>query len=220
MIRPKSVRPGPEARRGNRGFTLIEVFVVVGLLTVVLALGVPAIQNLIVRSETEGFARDASALMQRTRLEAIRMNREGAVFLDVANRRLVAFIDADRDGVFNPTSGTPRTVDYELARLDLPSNVAFEDEAENAGRASVLGATTVEVDGADLPAPIFQPDGSITDPGADAFAYRVADIRGNVLEVRIAPAATGRVRVRKWQDGQWLGTVDPQADDPKPWRWN
>ncbi|MFP3938924.1 MAG: prepilin-type N-terminal cleavage/methylation domain-containing protein [Thermoanaerobaculia bacterium] len=220
MTRPKSTRPGPGTGGSSSGFTLIEVLVVVGVLTVILALGIPAIQNLIVRSKTEGFVRDASALMQRTRLEAIRMNREGAVFLDVANRRLVAFIDADRDGVFDPTGGTPRTVDYELSRLDLPSNVEFEDEAGNTGTASVLGNTTVEVDGADVPAPIFQPDGSIENPLADAFAYRVADVRGNVLEVRIAPAATGRVRVRKWQDSEWLSTVDPEAQDPKPWRWN
>lgn len=220
MTRPKTTPPGPARCEGARGFTLIEVLVVVGVLTVVLALGIPAIQNLIVRSKTEGFARDASAIMQRTRLEAIKMNREGAVFLDAANRRLVAFIDADRDGVFNPGGVPPRTTDYVLARLDLPSNVEFEDQDGNTGKASVLGNTTVEVDGADLPAPIFQPDGSIDEPVADAFAYRVADLRGNVLEVRIAPAATGKVRVRKWQDGEWLSTVDPQDPKSKPWRWN
>lgn len=221
MTRESSKAPeGCPRGDGARGFTLIEALLVVGVLTVVLALGIPAIQNLIVRSKTEGFARQVSSTMQRTRLEAIKMNREGAVFMDTANRRLVAFIDADRDGTFNPTNGTPRTTDYVLARLDLPSGVEFEDQDGNVGIASVLGATTVEVDGADLPAPIFQPDGSIEDPVAEAFAFRVADVRDNTLEVRIAPAATGRVQLRKWQDEEWLSTVDPEADNPKPWRWN
>lgn len=208
---------GVEARRGTRGFTLIELFVVLAVLAVAMALGIPAIQNLIVRSKTEGYAREAGVLMQRTRLEAIKMNRDGVVHLDPANRRLVAFIDADRDGTYNPNPGAPyRSADYVLGRLDLPASVEFQDPDGATGVASVDGLTLVEVDEDDVPAALFQPDGSVVAIGA----FRVGDARENFLEIRVDPAATGRVGVLKYQDDEWLASVDPSADNPKPWKWN
>lgn len=208
---------GVEAPAGSRGFTLIELFVVLAVLAVAMGLGIPAIQNLIVRSKTEGFAREAGILLQRTRLEAIKMNRDGVVHLAPDERELVAFVDADRDGTFNPDPNAPyRTADYVLARLELPPSVGFREPGGAIDAASVDGLSQVAVAGAALPAALFRPDGSVAVLGA----IRLADDRDNFLEVRVDPAATGRVGVLKWQDGEWLASVDPSADDPKPWKWN
>lgn len=220
---------GVEARRGTRGFTLIELFVVLAVLAVAMALGIPAIQNLIIRSKTEGFGRDVSVLMQRTRLESIKMTREGVVYLDPATNELTAFIDADRDGTYNPDTNLPyRTADYELGRMSPPANVSFEDEVGDTGQTSIHGTSKVTVDGSDLAAAIFQPDGSLMDPGtADgAFAFRVADPRGNVIEIRVAPAGSARIELRKWHEtydgaafNDWLGAGDPEDANFRPWEW-
>lgn len=173
-------------------------------------LGIPAIQNLIVRSRTEGFAREASVLMQRTRLEAIKMNRDGVVRPDTANRRLVAFLDADRDGTFNPDSTQPpRTTDYVLGRLPLPANVEF-DAPES--QALVDGFTLVDGERS----AVFQANGSVANEGA----FRIGDARGNFLEIRVGPPATGRVQLQKWQDSDWQPAGDPASPDHKPWKWN
>lgn len=188
------------------------MLVVLAIVAVGMTLGIPALQSFIVRSRTEGFAREIAVQMQRTRLEAIRMNREGAIFLDTARNELVSFIDADRDRSFTPGGGPFRTVDYELARLAPPPNVQFEDEADQLGLASIEGFTNVDGERWLL----FRPDGSVEDIGA----LRVSDTRENTLEVRVAPAATARVELRKWQDGDWRTAGDPSEAGFEPWKWN
>jgi hypothetical protein len=184
------------------------LLVVMAIVAGAMLLGIPAIQNLIVRSRTEGFAREASVLMQRTRLEAIKMNRDGVVRTDAANRRLEAFLDADGDGTFNPNpAAPPRTADYVLGRLALPANVEFAAPDSQALIDGFTGAEQLAV---------FQANGSVADEGA----FRIGDARGNFLEVRVGPPATGRVQLQKWQNSDWRAAGDPASPDHKPWKWH
>ncbi len=212
--------------RGQRGrsggFTLIELLVVLALLATILTLGIPALQNLILRSRTEGFARDLSVTLQRARLESITKNRPAAVAIDPATSDVVAFLDADSDGKYDPDSGnSPATLDYQIARLPLPTYLAYQDPAGNSGEDSIYGLTTVELGGQNRKAAIFQPDGSLSDPKTDpdAFAFRIADARGNQLEVRVAPPATAKIEIRKYQGSEWLSSGDPTDPANKRWEW-
>jgi type II secretory pathway pseudopilin PulG len=215
-------RPAPRDR--SAGFTLIELLVVLGFLALTATLAVPAIQNLIIRSKTEGFAREASVLMQRTRLEAIKVNRAGVVHIDPANRRIRAFIDADRDFTYNPDPNEPpRTTDYTLGQVVLPADLEFRDpDLGGVDLGSIEGFTPVEVDGANPRSAYFRADGSV----ADAGAFRVCDPRGNCLEIRVDPPASGRIDLLKWEavggeEGteDWRGAGDPAADGDEPGKW-
>lgn len=198
MHRPTSGRP-------TAGFTLIEVLVVLVILAAMLLIGLPALHKLLLRSKLEGFARESANLMRLARFEAIKRSRFGVVTIDPADGRLVAFADVNRDGMFDILAG-----DDVLGRLSLPPGVVFRDHAGNAGIDSVDGFANP-----DLPAdrPIFREDGSAVEPGA----LRVADARGNVLEVRVDPASTGRVEVRKY-DADRAGYFPPGENDA-PWEW-
>ena len=210
-------RPVPDR---SAGFTLIELLVVLGILALVMVLGIPALQNLIIRSRSEGFAREASTLLQRTRLEAIKVNRPAVVHLDTVNRQMRAFVDVDGDFSFNPDPGEPpRTTDYPIARVLLPGNVEFQNPDGLENQDSVKDFTPVAVGEPDARGAYFRPDGSVDVAGA----FRICDVRENCLEIRVDPPATGRVQVLKWHEPEeeWFGTVDPS--DPagyRPWRWN
>lgn len=207
---------GERASARGAGFTLTELLIAFVILAIAMMIGIPAIQNLIVRSKTEGYCREAAVLMQRTRLESIRKNREGAVFLDTGSRQLVAVIDADRDEAYDPGTGTtPATTDYELGRLPLPSDVDFTAPA---GYQIVDGFTQFDAGApGDVQAAYFRPDGSVAALGA----FRIGDLRENFLEIRVEPAATARIEILKHSDRDDLfhAAGDPTAHEYLPWEW-
>lgn len=168
----------------SAGFTLIEMVVVIAFMGVLMLIGIPAIQNLLHRSKLEGAARESMIMMQQARLEAIKRNDTTIVLADATNRRVVSFIDEDGDAAFD----AGETV---LGQLQLGSGITFTDPAGNTGDAAqtFTGPT----------GPLFEVDGSVAETGA----LRFADQRGNFLEVVVEPAATGRVRLRKWDGAAW-----------------
>jgi prepilin-type N-terminal cleavage/methylation domain-containing protein len=204
-----------------RGFTLTEVLVVLAILGIIAAFGIPALQDMIQRSKLLGIAEQTSATLRRARFEAIKRNRPAVVRIDGSGDQLVivAFIDVDGvegsanedlpDLIFNPHSGkAPRETDYELQRLSVPARVT---QTTPDGSDSVEGFTADPGGGASNIA-VFDPDGSLRNVGA----FRFADAVGNFIEVRAAPASTGRVTLQKWQDGGWL---EQGLSGGESWQW-
>lgn len=202
-------------RPGVAGFTLIELLVVLALFAIVLALGYPAIQNLIHRSKLEGYGNQIDTLLQHARLEAVRRSTPTVVFVDPPNGEVFAFVDINGanpgdppDGLYQPDDTKPQgTVDFRIAELPLPTGVTFTGPGS---QPAVAGFTAVP--SAPLNRAIFNIDGSLRDTGA----FRLADNRDNYLEVAVEPAATARVDLRKWDGSQWRA----QGENNEVWKWN
>lgn len=178
--------------RKQSGFTIIEALVVLGLMAILLGLGLPFLTNVVQRSALDGAARQTASLMQRARMEAIQVNQETLVLTDVVNRRVVSFVDE---------GATPRVLDAGdriLGQLSIPRRVVVE------GPGGIDAVTFSTVDGA-----IYQGNGAAVEEGT----VRFSDDRGNFLQVAVAPRATGRVQIQKWQDGAWV------LPGEKPWKW-
>lgn len=194
----------------HRGFSLVELLVVLVLLLLLAVLSFPSLHKMILRSRLQGHAGEAVSLLEAARLESIRHSRPVVVELANGARGLFAFIDQDHDLTYDPG------LDVEVGRRTLPGGLTYggpADASDPADRAAVQGFTVAGPGGA---VAVFEPDGSVRDSGA----FRLADARGNYLEIRIEPAATGRVRVRKWQERtaggfSWVGP----GDIGHPWRW-
>jgi prepilin-type N-terminal cleavage/methylation domain-containing protein len=186
----------------RRGFTLIELIVVMAIFLVIAVITMPQIMNMVYRARIEGTMREAVVLLRAVRYEAIKRNCYGVVMIDPAQRTIIAFVDRNRNGLFE-TGITPP--DVLVGRIDLPSRLEFKNAAGNAGLASVEGLVNPDVPST-LPDKqvMYREDGSVLSTGA----IRIADPRGNVLEVNVSPQVSGKVQIRKYQGTQYVAKGD------------
>lgn len=193
--------------RPGDGFTILELLAVLALLTIGLLIVGPPLQGFIAQSKTRGVVQETAALMRLARLEAIKRSVAGVVQVDLPGSQAVAppdedsalvraFVDQDRDGLFEPGAG-----DREIGRTVLPEGVTIEP----------VDGLTPDPRDADLPAmAVFLNNGSAIDAGA----FRFKDVRDNQVEVRLEPAASGQVTVRKLQGADWV------EQGATTWTWN
>jgi prepilin-type N-terminal cleavage/methylation domain-containing protein len=192
-------------KRRERGFTLIEMLVVLAILSIAVLLAAPFLSKQIQRSKLIGAAQQAAGLMRQARMDAIKHSQCAMVRIDVASKKVEAL--SDRDGDCKPSAA-----DVRIGEVQLPNGVSFTSPC-GTGAASVRGLTSA---GADPAFAVFQGDGAAQKDGA--FRFQAVELGGrapNYLEVFLSPAATARVRVRKWRGG---GSMD--CDNNTLWHTN
>lgn len=206
-------------RRGEAGFSLIEMLVVIALVAIMAVWGVPAFLSTLNKTRVVAASREIATLMQVGRLEAIkRSGRNGNLGNEVAaltyfpaERQFRLLVDDSPDGTFNPALGIG-------GAYFLPTGVRLQapTEATENGANAIAGWDEV-ADVADRwNGPIFLSDGSARAAGA----FRLFDSRGNYLEVRIEFPATGKIALQKW-----FGGGDPNAnwfengEANRKWQW-
>lgn len=200
-------------RSTRAGFTLFELLIVLALAVLILAMGVPSLLNMLARQRLEGPAREISTLALQARQEAL--SRGVPAVLAADGDAVFAFLDihgenatAPPDGIFNPIAGAAyRSTDFRIGqRVELPNQVTLGGPGGSDG---VVDFT--DFDG--TPKAVFEPDGSIRDTGS----FRLADVRGNFIAVRIAPRATGRVALLKYDDG--TSSWRANGEGGHSWQW-
>lgn len=188
----------PTDRRLDRGFTLVELLLVILIVAIIAVIGLPALQNMIQRSKTEGFARNLAKMSSQARLEAVKRNQEAIVRMESADTRFRSFVDVNDNDAFD--NGT----DIELRTLSLPSFVSFRGPGGPPAYAGFVNNNANPDAWAE-----FLPNGSVESIGA----FRIADARDNFLEVRVEPQATGKTTLRKWNGSDWT------ERDEGDWKW-
>lgn len=193
----------------------MEALVILAILAIAMALGAPALQRLIVRGSLEATGREMAVLFQRARLEAIKRRVPTVVEVEASTGTVRAFADVDGpaaddppDLLFNPVAGELRfDTDYVIGAVRAGSSVLF---AAPTGEPVVQGLTAA---GGGRVA-VFLPTGGVDRAGG----FRLGDPGGwNHLEVRVEPAGTGRVALRKWDRdaGEWYA----HREGGRPWIW-
>jgi type IV fimbrial biogenesis protein FimT len=198
----------PERVRGPRGFTLIEMLVVMSLMLVLVALGIPALQNALHQAKIRGITQEVTVLMRQARLDAVKTSAQAVVQIIPSTGsgdpgHVLAFSDRDSDGKLG--DGEPV-----LGNFALPPGVVFEDCKKAEGKNSVKGFSLDPNGGPNMA--IFQHDGSISAVGA----FRLNDPYDNCMEVNVDPAATARIEVRQWNGTAYVAN----GDNGKPFSMN
>lgn len=237
LTRPVTVR-NLRKTPPRAGFTIAEVLIVMAIVGLVVAIGLPALQQTMQRSKVGGTVREAELVLRQARKEAVKRGVPTVVGIDPAQGEIVAFADVNGatltdppDCVFTPDGAAlERNTDYEFVRFGIPEGLQFQDPDGNVDALSLDGLATTEclwITCGDLTSDplaaervIFNSDGSVCDSGA----IRIADQRDNYFEIRLATRATGRVEVRKYnpdlpagEDGEhWYSS----GEQGKAWVWN
>ena len=187
------------------GFTLVELLITAAVLSIAVLLGLPALENTLQRSRIEGMARQTTVLMHMARVTAIRHTVPATVRIDFATDRVLAFRDPNRNGVQDDPITEPVIAGEQ--GFELPRGVTFQAPGEAPEGASAVVEFDENGGGGWI---IFETDGSV----AKAGGLRLADSFDNYLEIRVAPRATARVFLRKWDGFAWREPGDGR------WIWN
>lgn len=207
VLLPRAVNPTHERR--SRGFSFVEIIIVIAIMGLILAIGIPYFTTVLHRSRVDGVAREINMTVLAARLQSIKRGQNVGVVLSTdpssaigAYNTAITFVDAKPDGVLDTTTVPPDVI----VRRDLldPAGhrVFLRIDSPDQASPSTSAATAYIV---------FTPFGSVGS-GGDKGIY-VLDNHGNTLQIAVTTPATGRTAMTKLVPG-----ATPKYELP-PWRW-
>lgn len=115
-------------KRWSRGFTLIEMLVVLVVMMVLAVASFPMMVDAIENSKLRGIGQGTASMMRLARFQAIKYNACGVVQLDTANRQVVSLLDRDCQApyVAQPLLGTLGLPNGVQASSHFPADLVFQ----------------------------------------------------------------------------------------------
>jgi prepilin-type N-terminal cleavage/methylation domain-containing protein len=190
----------------SRGFTLLELVVVLAITLVLAGITVPAAVQTWYGLQLRASAGEVADLMQRARMQAARSNFIVAIRYQVTNGVQQVYADFNNNGAFNGNSGEPI---MDLARISAANGApgggagvpsAFVDTMDTSAGAPCDNTCTLAFSPRGLPCNLVA--GVCNTPAASYFVYYFNDGRPNGWAAVLVSKA-GRTRVLLWNGTTW-----------------
>lgn len=163
-------RRGVVAGSGEVGFSLIEVTVVVALVGLIAAVGLPTMQEWLDRYKVRTAAEELASLIQLQRMRAVSQNTDFSIDFDASGGSYT---------LYQGDAATGTAIEQQARAL--PNGVAFS------GNADPVNVPSDEM--------IFHADGSLNNSTATTDTIYVSNTLGDVFLLSIN-RSTGRVQVQ------------------------
>lgn len=197
------------AKRTQRGFSLLELLIVVGIVLVIAAMATPSLLNTVRRYQLESSARNAASVVMRARYEAIRLNQRVSTLYVAPAGNNPAFFGVDEE---NPPDGI-----LQATEPQMPLSTAVRMVGPGFGvpllttmgpkyaAATILGPPNYQITFDPVGTVVYQPTVGAGNPWIESNTVYVLLLQHNITQqwaaVTITPA--GRFRVWFWDGANW-----------------
>lgn len=180
----------------NKGFTILEVVIVIVVIGIMAAIAVPNFLGYLPESRLKNAARDLFSNLQLAKIGAIKNNTDWAIVFNVALGEYYVCSDDGADNTWTGFGAGDDTVEKTVVLADYGSGVTY-----GTGSATTpVPLDTVFGDGVTFSndVVVLEPRGTTAGSGT-VFLTNV----NNTSCIGVAMTAAGVVRLRRWTGSSW-----------------
>jgi len=191
-VKTANLSSRPDGPRATRGFTLVELLVVLVLVGIVLLVAIPNLRRVQIKAQVSRALRNVDNVFLRARGEAVKRHSPVGIVINAQTRQFTVFEDWDPGNANVPTNGNG----VRDANEDIIATRTLDREVSFAAKPSGDTDPQPDLKGSTV---FYGSDGALRSAGG---ALYLADNRGNEFRIRVV-AATGAARVEMWTGNTW-----------------